>query len=143
VDSVAGSDTNNGSSETTAWQSPANIAASCTIVKFKRGSEFAVAKGKYAVDLMTLRNIKTLTNYGDVSLPLPKFIKAHEVSSGGMLASYMGGVTGRALVKWPCEPRAVCPKCGAGSTRESTPCLKICYDTLGSKRSRTMLLCAR
>jgi MYXO-CTERM domain-containing protein len=94
VDSVAGDDTNNGASETTAWKSTAKLTgSSCTVVKFKRGSEFAVAKGQYAVDLMNLRNIKTLTNYGDPSQPLPKFIKPHDVSSGGMLASYMGGVT--------------------------------------------------
>ena len=93
VDSVGGNDTNNGTSETTAWKSPAKIATNCTIVKFKRGSQFAVAKGQYAVDLMTLRNIKTLTNYGDSSQPIPQFIKQREVSNGGMLASYMGGIT--------------------------------------------------
>jgi hypothetical protein len=94
VDSVGGNDTNNGTSETTAWQSTAKLTgSSCTIVEFKRGSQFSVPKGTYAVDLMNLRNIKTLTNYGDPSQPLPKFIKPHEASSGGMLASYMGGVT--------------------------------------------------
>ena len=94
VDSVGGNDTNNGTSETTAWKSSAKLTgSSCTIVKFKRGSQFTVAKGAYAVDLMNLRNIKILTNYGDTNLPLPKFIKAREVSNGGMLASYMGGIT--------------------------------------------------
>ena len=93
VDSVAGSDTNDGLTEATAWMSPSKIDSSCTTAKFKRGSEFAVAKGAYALDLMTLRNLKVLTNYGDPSQPLPKFVKQREESSGGMLASYMGGVT--------------------------------------------------
>jgi MYXO-CTERM domain-containing protein len=93
VDSQQGNDSLDGTTEATAWASPAAIASSCTAVKFKRGSEFAVAKGAYAVDLMKLRNVKTLTNYGDSALPLPKFVKQREVSSGGMLQSFMGGVT--------------------------------------------------
>jgi len=95
VDGVGGSDTNNGLSETAAWKSPSKIGATCTVVKFKRGSVFDIAAGSsnYAVNLMTLRNIKTLTNYGDANQPLPKFIKPHVPSSGGVLASYGGGVT--------------------------------------------------
>lgn len=93
VDSVAGNDANDGSSEGTPWQGLAKIGSSCTIVRFKRGSEFAVAKGAYAVDLMKLPAITTLGNYGDPSRPLPKFVKQREVSNGGMLASYMGGIT--------------------------------------------------
>jgi MYXO-CTERM domain-containing protein len=93
VDSQEGNDSFDGATEATAWASPAAIASSCTAVKFKRGSEFAVAKGAYAVDLMKLRNVKLLTNYGDPTLPLPRFIKQREVSSGGMLQSFMGGVT--------------------------------------------------
>ena len=93
VDSVGGKATNKGTSDTDAWSSPTMIGSTCTVVKFKRGSEFTVAKGKYAVDLMTLRNIKTLTNYGDASLPLPKFIKQREVGNGGILSSYGGNIT--------------------------------------------------
>jgi hypothetical protein len=93
VDSVAGLPSNDGQTEDTPWQSPAQITSACTTVKFKRGSEFAVAQGAYAVDLMTLRNLKTLTNYGDPTLPLPRFVKQRQVSSGGMLVAYMGGIT--------------------------------------------------
>ena len=93
IDSVEGDDQNDGTTEATAWKTPGRIDSSCTAAKFKRGSEFAVAQGEYAVDLMSLRNLQTLTNYGDATLPLPKFIKQRQVSSGGMLASFMGGVT--------------------------------------------------
>jgi hypothetical protein len=94
VDSVGGNDASNGTSETTAWRSLSKLTgSSCTIVKFKRGSEFAVAMGAYALDLMSLRNVTTLTNYGDPNLPLPRFVKPHEPSSGGMLVSYMGNIT--------------------------------------------------
>jgi hypothetical protein len=93
VDSVGGSDTNNGTTETSAWKSVSKLTSSCTVVKFKRGSVFNVPTGSFAVDLMTLRNIKTLTNYGDTSLPLPQFIKPHVASSGGMLQAYAGNIT--------------------------------------------------
>jgi parallel beta-helix repeat protein len=37
--------------------------------------------------------INTLTNYGDPSLPLPKFIKQREFGSGGMISAYSGNLT--------------------------------------------------
>jgi MYXO-CTERM domain-containing protein len=89
VDSVAGSDTADGKTESTAWQSLSKIASSCTTVKFKRGSVFDVPAGSsnYAVKLMGTQ-IKTLTNYGDPNQPLPKFIKPHETSSGAVFSSF-------------------------------------------------------
>jgi|GEM_PF-3843581 len=89
VDSVAGSDTNDGASESSAWQSLAKIASSCTTVKFKRGSVFNIPAGSsnYAVKLMGTQ-IKVLTNYGDASQPLPKFLKPHETSSGAVFSSF-------------------------------------------------------
>jgi MYXO-CTERM domain-containing protein len=89
VDSVGGADTNNGASETAAWQSLSKIASSCTTVKFKRGSEFNLTAGSanYAVKLMGTQ-IKVLTNYGDTSQPLPKFIKPHQAGSGAVFSSY-------------------------------------------------------
>jgi hypothetical protein len=59
VDSQTGNDSSDGATEDTAWASPSAIDTSCTTVRFKRGSEYAVAKGQYAVDLMSLRNLKT------------------------------------------------------------------------------------
>jgi hypothetical protein len=89
VDSVGGNDSNNGSSEGTAWKSLSKIASSCTTVKFKRGSVFNIPTGgkNYAVNL-TGTQIKVLTNYGDATQPLPKFIKPHEPSSGAVFSSY-------------------------------------------------------
>ena len=89
VDSVGGSDTNDGASESSAWQSLTKIASSCTTVKFKRGSVFNIPAGSsnYAVKLMGTQ-IKVLTNYGDASEPLPKFLKPHETSSGAVFSSF-------------------------------------------------------
>lgn len=78
-----------GKTETTPLQGLSAIPTNCTVVKFKRGSEFSIPSGSsnYAVKLMGTQ-IKTLTNYGDSNLPLPKFIKPHEVSSGAVFSSY-------------------------------------------------------
>ncbi len=93
VDSVGGSDTNNGTSDTTAVQSIAKIPSGCTAVKFKRGSQFNIASGVSNLGITNFNSIKTLTNYGDASQPLPKFIKQHVDGSGGMLQTYTGGIT--------------------------------------------------
>lgn len=93
VDSVGGSDTNNGTSETTPVKSIAKLPSGCTAVKFKRGSQFQVGKGVQNLGIASMNSIKTLTNYGDASQPLPKFIKEHVDGSGGMLQIFMGGVT--------------------------------------------------
>ena len=75
VDSVAGDDTKSGLSEEEATQSRTKIASTCTTVKFKRGSVFEVPAGEQIVTMGYSSKLKTLTNYGDPSLPLPKFIK--------------------------------------------------------------------
>jgi MYXO-CTERM domain-containing protein len=95
VDSVAGDNTMSGLSEAEAVQSRDKIPSTCTIVKFKRGSVFDVPKGEQAVPAMSSYNskVKTITNYGDTSLPLPKFIKKREANNGGMISAYSGGVT--------------------------------------------------
>ena len=93
VDSVGGSDTNNGSSETAAVKSIAKIPSTCTAVKFKRGSQFSIAKGVQNLGIANMNSVKTLTNYGDLTQPLPKFVKDHVGGSGGLIQVYMGGVT--------------------------------------------------
>src|ERR1700690_897864 len=87
VDSVGGSDTNNGTSDTTPVQSIAKLPSNCTTAKFKRGSVFNIPVGSYIIDQSKIGSgkIMTLTNYGDISLPLPQFIKPHQASSGGMI----------------------------------------------------------
>jgi MYXO-CTERM domain-containing protein len=88
VDSVAGSDTNDGKSETTPVQSPGKVPSGCSAVKFKRGSEFKLDKGVQNLGLPSqamFSAIKTLTNYGDPAQPLPKFVKDHVDGSGGMI----------------------------------------------------------
>jgi MYXO-CTERM domain-containing protein len=93
VDSVAGSDTNNGTSEATAVKSPSKVASSCAVVKFKRGSEFKVASGVQNLGIPNMYSIKTLTNYGESSLPLPKFVKDHVDGSGAMIEGFQGNLT--------------------------------------------------
>ncbi len=88
VDSVGGSDSNNGTSEATAWASPSKVTSSCTTVKFKRGSQFNLAKGVKNLGITAINSVKTLTNYGDASQPLPKFVKEHVDGSGGMIQAY-------------------------------------------------------
>jgi hypothetical protein len=88
VDSVAGSDTNDGKSEATPLASPSKIPTGCSTVKFKRGSEFKLEKGVQNLGLpsmMMFSSIKTLTSYGDASKPLPKFSKDHVNGSGGII----------------------------------------------------------
>jgi len=103
IDSVAGSDANDGLSETAARQSWWKIPSTCTIVKYKRGSVFNLAAGDMvfpakvaAADAGTsyaTSKINTLTNYGDASLPQPKFIKQRQFGSGGMISAYQGNLT--------------------------------------------------
>jgi MYXO-CTERM domain-containing protein len=103
IDSVAGNDANDGLSETAARQSWWKIPSTCTVVKYKRGSVFNLAAGDMvypakvaAADAGTsygASKINTLTNYGDASLPLPKFIKQRQFGSGGMISAYQGNLT--------------------------------------------------
>jgi MYXO-CTERM domain-containing protein len=90
VDGVAGDDTKSGLSEAEAVKSPSKIPSSCTVARFKRGSVFNIPAGRsnYAVNLTTNRNLKTLTNYGDPSQPLPQFNKPHEASSGAVFSAF-------------------------------------------------------
>ena len=93
VDSVAGDDTKSGLSEDEATQSRNKIASTCTTVKFKRGSVFEVPAGEQIVTMAYSSKLKTLTNYGDPSLPLPKFWKTRSPNNGGMIQAYQGGMT--------------------------------------------------
>jgi len=93
VDSVAGDDTKSGLSEEEATQSRTKIASTCTTVKFKRGSVFEVPAGEQIVTMGYSSKLKTLTNYGDPSLPLPKFVKTRSPNNGSMLQAYQGGMT--------------------------------------------------
>jgi MYXO-CTERM domain-containing protein len=93
VDSVAGDDTKSGLSEAEATQSRNKIASTCTTVKFKRGSVFEVPAGEQIITMGYTSKIKTLTNYGDPSLPLPKFWKTRSPNNGGMIQAYQGGMT--------------------------------------------------
>jgi hypothetical protein len=87
VDSAGGSDAADGKSDTTPVQSVAAIPSGCTIVRFKRGSVFNVPVGSYILPQAKLGQgrINTLANYGDAGQPLPRFVKPHQTSSGGMI----------------------------------------------------------
>ncbi len=96
VDSVGGNDSNNASSEATAVKSIAKLPTSCTVIKFKRGSEFKVDKGVKNLGIPSMSgyttSVTTLTNYGDAGQPLPKFIKDHVDGSGAMVEP-IGAIT--------------------------------------------------
>jgi hypothetical protein len=103
-DSVAGDNGKSGLSEDEARQDYTNVPSTCTVAKYKRGSVWNLAFGdtlyppKKASSGGTTggaatSKIKTLTNYGDASLPQPKFIKQREHNNGGMVNAMMGGLT--------------------------------------------------
>ncbi len=79
VDSVAGNDGNDGSTEATAVQSQAPLSG-CGTVFYKRGSVFNEPVNTSAGS--------TFTNYGDASQPLPAFI-----TTDAAVSSYSGGLT--------------------------------------------------
>jgi MYXO-CTERM domain-containing protein len=98
VDSVNGDDGMSGLSEVEAVKSQAKVASTCTVVRYKRGSQFNEK-------LKMTSKIKIYTNYGDMSAPLPKFVVPRTKNSGpvaqGMMYSgwtidglYMAGAAG-------------------------------------------------
>ena len=102
IESVAGDDARTGLSEADARASWWSIPTTCTVVKYKRGSVFNMAAGdmvypaKVAAGGVTVpaaNKINTLTNYGDATLPQPKFIKQRQFGSGGMISAYQGNLT--------------------------------------------------
>jgi hypothetical protein len=86
VDSVGGDDGNTGLSEDQAVKSQAKIPSSCTVAKYKRGSLFA-EKVKIS------NSVKTYTNYGNTTDPLPKFVMPGTKNTGAVVSSNQGGVT--------------------------------------------------
>jgi len=88
VDSVGGDDANTGLSEDQAVKTQAALAKlkNCTTAKYKRGSDF---NEKVTV----ISSVKTYTNYGDCSDPLPRFHVARSPNNGSMFSAYSGGVT--------------------------------------------------
>jgi hypothetical protein len=99
-DSVAGDNGKSGLSEAEARQDYAQVPSTCTVAKYKRGSVWNLASGdtlyppkKAGGTGGATSKIKTLTNYGDESLPLPKFVKQREWNNGGMVSAMQGGLT--------------------------------------------------
>ena len=86
VDSVGGNDSQSGLSEAEAIKSQAKVGSTCTIVRCKRGSVFNEA-------LKIATKVKTYTNYGEASAPLPQFVVPHTTNSGSLVNSYQGGIT--------------------------------------------------
>jgi MYXO-CTERM domain-containing protein len=86
VDSVAGDDTKDGSSEANAVKSQAKIPKACTTVKYKRGSLF---NEKVAIS----STAKVYTNYGNPSDPLPQFVMPGTKNTGAVVSAYQGGIT--------------------------------------------------
>ena len=98
VDNVSGSDSQSGLSEDQAVKSQAQIGASCTVVRFKRGNV-------YHEKLGIVSGVSTNTNYGNASDPLPQFIVPRTRSSGPVIQGlgkgnltfdglYVSGATG-------------------------------------------------
>jgi MYXO-CTERM domain-containing protein len=99
-DSVDGMDESSGLTEEEARQDYTNVPSTCTVAKYKRGSQWNLASGdtlyppkKGGGTTYATSKIKTLTNYGDASLPLPRFVKQREWNNGGMISAMQGGVT--------------------------------------------------
>lgn len=86
IDSVGGNDSNSGLVEDQAVKSQAKIPKSCSVAKFKRGSQFAEA-------LVTSGSVKTFTNYGERCDPLPRFVMPGTTNTGAVLSAYQGGIT--------------------------------------------------
>ncbi len=88
VDSNAGNDAHDGLTAATPVRSQAAIPASCTEVRYARGSVFfePVAMGG---DGFGGGGRRVFTAYGDPSLPRPAFV----VTSGSVVSSFGGGVT--------------------------------------------------
>jgi MYXO-CTERM domain-containing protein len=87
VDSVGGDDSKSSLSEGEAVKSQAKIGSTCTIVQYKRGSVFPDEAIKIS------NKVKVYTNYGDPSLPLPKFVRTRSPNNGAIVNSYQGGIT--------------------------------------------------
>ena len=88
VNNVGGSDTNNGTSDSTPFASIAKLSSSCTTVKFKRGNVYKLAAGVKNLGIPNFNSVKVLTNYGDPCDPLPQFVKDHVNGSGGMISGF-------------------------------------------------------
>jgi MYXO-CTERM domain-containing protein len=81
IDVVNGDDSKSGLSEAEAVKSQSkigNIGSTCTVVRFKRGSVFGEK-------LKIVSNVKTYTNYGALTDPLPKFVVPRSKSSGPVI----------------------------------------------------------
>jgi hypothetical protein len=90
VDSVNGSDANNGLSEASPVKSQSAIRSTCTVVRFKRGSVFneKLAIPTYFNRLPFGRNVKVYTNYGSQKDPLPLFKVSSEPGRGPVVLSF-------------------------------------------------------
>jgi hypothetical protein len=93
VDSVNGSDANDGLSEDFPVKSQSAIDSGCTVVRFKRGSYF---NEKLAIPIdynygtsSWVSNRKVFTNYGPKSDPLPHFRVSSEPGRGPVVLSWV------------------------------------------------------
>jgi len=90
VDSVNGSDTSDGLSESSPVKSQSAIDSKCTVVRFKRGSVFN-EKLAIPTPFNNIRfgyNVKVYTNYGSKSDPLPHFKVSSEPGRGPVVLSF-------------------------------------------------------
>jgi MYXO-CTERM domain-containing protein len=88
IDSVAGNDTNTGLAENQAVKTQAKIPSTCTVAKFKRGSQF-----NEALSIGYSSKVKTFTNYGNSCDPMPKFVMPGTTNTGGVVSATQGGIT--------------------------------------------------
>jgi hypothetical protein len=87
VDSVNGDDSKSGLSRTEAVKTQTKVGETCTVVRYKRGSIFNEK-------VRLTETIKTYTNYGDPTAPLPKFQVPSESPSGPVFNdNRFGGLT--------------------------------------------------
>lgn len=86
VDSVNGSDSNDGLSQDKPVKSQTKVSSSCTVVRFKRGSVF---KEKLRIS----KGVKVYTNYGPSTDKLPWFIVDKTVKGAGPVVLTTSPVT--------------------------------------------------
>ncbi|HXX67981.1 MAG TPA: hypothetical protein VEK07_12395, partial [Polyangiaceae bacterium] len=85
VDSVNGSDSNDGTSSTAPVQSQAAIPSGCTAVYYARGSQFNEAT-------KIIDGATTYANYGDSTQPLPDF-KLPKGTAGSVFQTFNANIT--------------------------------------------------
>ena len=86
IDNVNGNDGSTGLTEDQAVKTQAKIPSTCTVARYKRGSQF-----NEKVNITS--KVTTYTNYGNSCDPLPKFVMPGTKNTGAVVSATSGGIT--------------------------------------------------